>query len=353
MTDAPRGVWADLPVIDGHNDLLGRMYEDPRVDFFSGAETVHISREALQAGGMAGGFFAIFVPPHGGYRSDTASGMPPPERLERGRRATLRQMAIMHRMLARPDSGLLLCRTAEDLRQARAAGQCAVVLHLEGAEGISRSLDELDVLHAAGLRSIGPVWSRRNRFGSGAPIFGTDEPQSPPGLTALGIQLVERAAELGMVVDLSHMTEAGFWQVAGRRGLPLVATHSNARSICDSPRNLSREQLRAIGDSGGMVGLNFATIFLRPDRGIDADTPVSLMLDHLRALIGGAGIDHVALGSDFDGAVIPRAIASAAGLPVLLAALERAGFSSAEIEKIAWRNWWRQLSMTLASGRPG
>jgi membrane dipeptidase len=151
--------------------------------------------------------------------------------------------------------------------------------------------------------------------------------------------LVRACNALKVVVDLSHLNEAGFWDVARLSDAPLVATHCNAHAVTPHARNLTDKQLDAIRDSGGLVGLNFATCFLREDGRMTADTGMDVMARHLDHLIGRLGEDHVGLGSDFDGAIVPGELTDAAGLPRLLAHLSAHGYDRALLEKIAWRNW--------------
>ncbi len=136
-------------------------------------------------------------------------------------------------------------------------------------EAIDTRLEALDVFHAAGLRSLGPVWSRPNAFAHGVPFDFPRGPDTGPGLTAAGKRLVQACNRLGVLVDLSHLNEAGFWDVARISDAPLVATHSCAWALASSPRNLTDAQLDAIRASGGIVGINFHKGFLRADG--DAD----------------------------------------------------------------------------------
>lgn len=331
-----------IPVFDGHNDLVSRLYLDSSIDFLSDSAGLHISRPALDAGGMFGGLFAMFVPPRD--QRHTADGVAPPVSLARARSVVTQQLATLLRLVERPEARMRVCRTTTEITNAHRDGVTAVVVHLEGAEAIGPGLEELDVLYAAGLRSLGPVWSRHNRFGRGVPIYRGGTPDTGAGLTAAGRRLVRRCFDLGVMVDLSHITEAGFWDVARLDQGPLVASHSNAWELCNSPRNLTDEQLRAIRRSRGIVGLNLATIFLRRDRQMREDTPLSVVVDHLRYLADRVGVEHLALGSDFDGAQVPAEIGSAAGLPRLFEALQRAGFTREECEGVAWRNWKALLS---------
>ena len=220
------------------------------------------------------------------------------------------------------------------------------VLHLEGAEPIGPSLDELDVLVAAGMRSLGLVWSRPNAFATGVPFEAPGSPDQGPGLTELGRELVRACGTLGVVVDVSHLNARGFWDVAELSEAPLVASHCGAHALSPSPRNLTDDQLRAIGESGGIVGVNFHVGFLRADCADDADTPVARIAEHAAHVAAVAGVAAVGLGSDFDGATMPSELGDVAGLPRVLDALRHVGFSEKEVEAIAWGNWVRVLRAT-------
>ncbi|RWG38448.1 MAG: peptidase, partial [Mesorhizobium sp.] len=242
---------------------------------------------------------------------------------------------------------LTVCRSAGDVREAMANGSIAAVFHIEGVEAIDPELAMLDVLHAAGLRSLGIVWSRPNAFGNGVPFRFPSSPDTGPGLTDAGKALVKACNQLRIMIDLSHLNEKGFRDVAALSDAPLVATHSNVHAICGHSRNLTDWQLGAIRETGGMVGLNFATGFLREDGRMNADTSLDIMLRHIESLLQALGEDGVGLGSDFDGAMIPAVIGDVAGLPKLLDALAARGFGRALIEKIAYRNWLRVLERTI------
>jgi membrane dipeptidase len=154
---------------------------------------------------------------------------------------------------------------------------------------------------------------------------------------------------LKIMVDLSHLNEAGFWDVARHSEAPLVATHSNAHAITPHSRNLTDDQLRAIAASDGMVGLNFAVAFLREDGKMLADVPISQMLRHLDHLIGILGEDRVGLGSDYDGAVVPKELTEVSALPKLIQAMNEHGFGDELIKKLCHENWFRVLEKTWGS----
>ena len=168
------------------------------------------------------------------------------------------------------------CHTGRDTSVK--TGKISAVLHIEGAEMISDSLDELDLLFRRGVRSIGPLWSRSNIFGHGAPFSFPGSPDQGDGLTDAGKALIAVCDERRILVDLSHLNEAGFWDVAACSERPLMATHSNAHALCPAPRNLTDRQIDAIAERGGIVGACFASAYLRDDGRKQADTPLELIL---------------------------------------------------------------------------
>jgi membrane dipeptidase len=346
-----------IPVFDGHNDVLLRLMRrpggEPERAFLEGDGMGHLDQPRMRAGGLAGGFFAIFVPSGDGPGADemmsqAAYDVPLPTRvpLSGAQAVTLRMAALLLRIERLSRGAVKICRSAADLQESIASGVLATVLHIEGAEAIDPDFYMLDVLHAAGLRSLGPVWSRSNIFGHGVPFRYPSSPDVGPGLTEAGRSLVRACNRLKIMVDLSHLNEAGFWDVAGLTDAPLVATHSNAHAICPHSRNLTDRQLSAIRESRGMVGLNFATAFIRPDGRRNADTHLEIMIRHLDHLIEHVGVDGVGFGSDFDGATVPAAIGDARGLPRLLEAMQRHGYDEATIRKIAFENWIDVLQRT-------
>jgi membrane dipeptidase len=210
-------------------------------------------------------------------------------------------------------------------------------------EAIDPNFELLDVLYAAGLRSLSPVWSRSNAFGHGVPFLCPSSPDTGPGLTDLGKELIVACNRLRILIDLSHLNERGFWDVAAISKAPLVATHSNAHALSPHSRNLTDKQLTAIGETGGIVGVNFATSYLRRDGRQDADTPVDLVIEHLEHILNRVGEHGVGFGSDFDGAKIPAGIGNAAGLQNLVQVMRARGYGEPLIEKLCYRNWLRVL----------
>lgn len=342
-----------IPFFDGHNDTLLRLVTScPDIVAAFGQCSGHGQLDlALAAkGGFAGGLFACFVPSDGdrdaGF-SLTEDGytvvMPEAPSLDRARSLTDTMIACAHQLAAEMPDRIRLCRTVSDIQECLTDDVLALVLHLEGAEAIGDDLEGLDVYYRRGVRSIGPVWSRPNRFGTGAPFRFPGSPDTGPGLTEAGFALVRACDERGVMLDVSHLNAAGFWDVARTSRAPLVATHSNVHAICPMPRNLVDGQLRAIRDSGGLVGVSLSVSELRPDGHNSPEMPLSDVLRHLDHLLEMLGPDGVAIGSDFDGAVLPQEISDAGGLPSLAAAMVTHGYDDALLRKICLDNWMRVL----------
>jgi membrane dipeptidase len=170
-------------------------------------------------------------------------------------------VARLLRLEAESEGQTKIVRNADELAAALDSGVLAMIMHFEGAEAIDRDLDALHLFHAAGLRSLGPVWSRPTIFAHGVPFHFPASPDIGPGLTDAGKRLVRECNSLGILIDLSHLNEKGFWDVESLSNAPLVATHSGAHALCATPRNLTDKQLDAIAASGGVAGVNFHTGF--------------------------------------------------------------------------------------------
>lgn len=348
-------------IFDGHNDVLLRLWQRDRSgeSFLGEGGGGHVSLAKARRGGLTGGLFATFVPDaprapseRGQTRPDGSVVANPLAGIERERalNVTLAQLAVAFRTERAAAGRVRICRSVGDIVGAHAVGAFAMVLHLEGAEAIGADLDELETLYAAGVRSIGPVWSRPTVFGHGVPFRFPASPDIGPGLTERGLALVRECNRRGIMVDVSHLNEKGFWDVARISDAPLVATHSNAHVLCPASRNLTDAQMDAVRDSDGVVGLNFATFFLREDGRRSAETPLSLMTRHLDHMLEKLGPRGVALGSDFDGALVPEAIGDAAGLPHLVEAMRVAGYGDDLVDRICYGNWLDVLSRTLKAG---
>ena len=348
----------DVPMIfDGHNDFLLRLLRDPdqrRQTWLTDTGQGHLDLPRMKKGGFGGGFFAIYISsPDQPIDIDDMMAHPPydvplPPLIEhKAAQPTALAMAGHLKWMERASDGQFrICCTVAELRDCQAKGIISGIMHIEGAEPIAANLDALYLFHDMGLRSLGPVWSRPTVFGHGVPFAFPSSPDTGPGLTEAGKDLVRLCNELGIMLDLSHLNEAGFNDVAALSDAPLVATHSNAHAITPSARNLTDRQLDVIRDTGGMVGLNFATGFLNPDGAKAEDRGFDPMLRHLDHLIGRLGEDHVGFGSDFDGAQVPKAMADVAGLGAFRDALSAHGFDAPLLEKLCHGNWFGLLDRT-------
>lgn len=344
----------EFPVFDGHNDLVLRLLRGAVTaeDVARGLDDGHIDKPRAIRGGFGGGFFAIFVPSdidkdlktEEMQKPSYALPMPEPLSEDYALDWTLRGFDALDDL--ERAGAVRLCRTADDIAAALGADEMAAVAHIEGAEAIDRDFARLHEFHARGLRSLGPVWSRDTVWAHGVPFRFPSTPDIGPGLTEAGKALIRECNALKIMIDLSHLNEKGFDDVARISDAPLVATHSNAWGVTPHSRNLTDRQLDVIRDSDGMVGINFASAFLRPDGRMDDGFDLDVVLRHLDYLIEKLGEDRVGLGSDFDGALVPKPIHDCAGLPNLLAAMKAHGIDNTLMTKITHGNWLRFLRKT-------
>lgn len=332
-----------LAWFDGHNDLLLKLWR--RDDgggrlFLEGDGSGHLDLARCRAGGFAGGLFATFVPSPDSGGDTSPSGLTTGEvEATTALRVTLGQAGRLRRLVEASNGALAFCTSVADIRRAMAAGRIACVWHVEGAEALNPDLEELEVLVAAGLRSVGPLWSRANVFGHGVPFRYFTSPDTGPGLTDAGKHLVRALDAKRVLVDTAHLNEKGFWDVASVAERPFVASHANAHARVPSARNLTDRQLDCLRERDGLVGVNLSVPDLRTDCKRDPATSLDEVVRMFDALIERMGEDRVGLGSDFDGATIPEAVGGADGLPAIERALRAAGYGDELLAKLAHRNW--------------
>lgn len=350
-----------IPIFDGHNDTILSLRQTGR-SFFESSTQGHLDLPRAVDGGLAGGFFAIWVPDpdHNPIADPDAEPdvsaytdfdqLPEQMSLAYAEHYALESLAQLRAIERESKGNARIVRTAAELRASLANGTFAVELHLEGAEPLDPSLDTLEAFYLAGIRSIGLTWSRRNAFATGVPFQFPGLPDIGPGLTDPGKALVQQCNTLGILIDLSHLNEAGFWDVASLSVHPLVATHSGVHAISPATRNLTDRQIDAIRDSGGIIGVNFHVGFLRSDGAVDAaSTTVAAIADHVDYLANRIGIDQIALGSDFDGATMPSDLKDVAGVPLLISELVNRGYDDQALHQIGTGNWLRVLESIWGS----
>lgn len=354
MTSARR--W---PIFDGHNDTLFELCfpkKGKERSFFERSPHGHLDLPRALEGGFSGGLFAVFArspresgPPLSKMKS-TESGyefLPfEPVTFEEALPLALQMMSLLFRLEAQSQGRFRVVRSAAELERCLHRGVLAAVLHAEGAEMVDPQLDALEVFYQAGLRSLGITWSRSNAFGHGVPLKFPASPDTGPGLTEAGKALVKACNTLGVLVDMAHLNEKGFWDVAQLSDAPLVVTHSGAHQLCPSTRNLTNEQLDAIAQTNGVVGVSFNVRDLRMDGRTEPDTPLIDIVRHVNYISKRIGIEHVAFGSDFDGTNISNELKDVTGLPKLIAALEEEGYDKSDLRKLTHHNWLRVLKRT-------
>ncbi|MEE8570856.1 MAG: dipeptidase [Candidatus Bathyarchaeia archaeon] len=211
-------------------------------------------------------------------------------------------------------------------------GKTAALLSIEGADVLEGNLGVLRIFYRLGVRMVGLVHSLRNQLADGV----TDS-RTGGGLSEFGVKVVEELNRLGILIDVSHLNDAGFWDLIEVSTEPIMASHSNSRAVCDHARNLTDDQIRALADKGGVMGINFSPSFIHPTR---AD--IAGVVDHIDHIVKLVGVDYVGLGSDFDGIRgTPIGLEDASKMPNITSELVQRGYSKEDIRKILGENHLR------------
>lgn len=334
-------------IFDGHNDVLARLWLadhiSPADAFLQQQLPGHLDFKRCKAAGFAGGLFAIFVPPydyvvkhHPNKIISNANQQYSPEQIAE---IFFAQLACLQQIENKSEQRVKICKNVADIRHCMQHDILAVVMHIEGAEVHDPQLTLIDTLYEQGLRSIGPLWNLPNQFGHGLNAPFPHSPDTGEGLTPLGKQLIQKCCDKRIQIDVSHMNEKAFWDTARLSTLPLVATHSNVHTICPQARNLTDNQLEAIKDSHGFVGVNFDTAFLRRDGKRNADTPIDVLIEHVEYLMDKLGEDKVGFGSDLDGGFISSEIGDVLGFQRIIDAFKQRGYSTSLMNQLCHENW--------------
>ncbi len=326
------GLHKDAFVFDCHVDTLSRMLERRDhglgADFIAGQPDLHLDLERMLKGGYTGAFFAMFVLDSSAFDNSI--------------KHVLRLTRLADEIAELSDGRVTVARSVSEIEAAHAAGRLAIVLSIENACSLCGSIEVLHAFARLGVRSLGLVWNGRNELGDGWRVRGGY------GLTDFGVRVVRECEKLGVLVDVSHLSDAGFSDVVENSDGPFVATHSNARSVCPHQRNLTDEQIKALAERGGVMGLNFCSAFLSgKEEGASIDDVVRHYL-HIRD-IGGPGA--VALGTDFDGITsTPTGLSDAGFLPALTDALLAADVSESDVRAALGGNFMRVLKAVEVRG---
>lgn len=324
MTDAA-AIHRDAIVIDTHCDTLGRVLEGRR-RLGERSDDGQFDLSRALSGGLTAEVMATFV-------SDARPGD--------GIRQSIDFIDTFHQEIDAAASLALLATRGDDVRRAKREGRVALILGMEGAEGLGGSVRALRTFHRLGLRVLGLTWNRRNEAAEGV---GDD---TGGGLSRFGRDVVRTCDELGIVIDLAHLNPAGVDATLAIPGRPRVATHANARAVHDHPRNLTDAQLERIARSGGVIGVVPVPPFLGP---YDQRAPLEPLLRHLDHMIDVVGDEHVGLGLDFDGVGAMRTdgIETVAQLPSLTRAMVDRGYPTDRIVKILGGNFLRVFDQVLS-----
>ena len=355
----------DAIVLDGHNDVpslmldygfdlamdggdpskrnaliywvLGWLLPTPRPEDLH----THTDLRRLTAGGVDAQFFSIV--PHSRYAATPGAS----------KQRALAMIEALRAQVAAHADRLELATSAADVRRIAASGKIAALMGLEGGHAIENDLENLRAFHAQGVRYMTLTWTNTNEWADSS----GDDPRHH-GLTEFGVEVVREMNRLGMLVDISHVSDETFWDVMEAASKPVIASHSSARALVDVPRNMTDEMLRAVAKNGGVVMVNFGGSFVDPHKAGLASAlwdvvshfgpspvPLALLLDQIDHVARVAGPDHVGLGSDFDGTVfLPEDAGDVAGFPAITAGLAARGWSEADLRKLLGENALRVLA---------
>jgi len=335
-------------VVDTHCDTTQRL-KDPAWNFGLRDPRGHVDLPRLREGGVGAMFLAVWVPP-ARQGADAVA-------------AARRQIRRIHETAARYPDVVALARSAPEVRRAKAGGRIALLVAIEGGHLIDDSLEVLREFRRDGATYLTLTHALHTHWGDSS---GVHEALAPlhGGLTAFGREVVRELNRLGMMVDVSHVSDATFFDVVETSRAPIVATHSSCRAVSPHRRNLTDEMMRAIAASGGVVQINFAAAFVDPgfprldpevveayfaagdfSRPVtDHRTPLELLVDHFDHALRTIGADHVGIGSDFDGVpALPAGLEDCSKLPYLTAALLRRGYAEEELVKVLGGNVLRVM----------
>lgn len=306
-------------VIDCHADTLLKRYFGKILPFLFREQKFHVSKELLLQGEVDIQVFAIFVPP----------------KLEKlGIEVTLDMIALAKQM--KKDDFVLIESKTDFNKIKKADESLGMILSMEGAVALERNLELLPLFYELGVRNIGLAWSRKNLFCEGVSFSQTNA--SGEGLSNHGKDLVEQMETLGMVVDVSHLNRKGYADVVKISGQPFIASHSNAFQLCQVSRNLTDDQLMELGSAEGVVGITFAPGFLTQK----TNASINDVIQHIQYITALIGINHVGIGSDFDGiGSTPKGLEDVSKMKDIPPKLETEGFSKQDIAKIMGGNFQR------------
>jgi membrane dipeptidase len=367
-------------VVDTHNDITSTIL-DGDFDLAKPDGKTATDLPKMRAGGITAEFFSIYV--------DARFAEYPTSRDGGSARRALDMIDITYQQIERHPNDLVLATSTDDIRRAKRDGKIAVLMGIEGGHAIENSLYALREFYRLGVRYMTLTHANNNDWADSA--GGLTAPPKPVhhGLTPFGEEVVREMQRIGMLVDVSHVSDETFDGVVRVAKAPIIASHSSARALCDVPRNLSDPQLSAIAANGGVAMVNFFPGFIDPNyvaaqnvfrvkhakeiaelskshaspterrdayRKMGAGdlpaTPLSVLVDHIEHIAKVAGVDHVGLGSDFDGVpAMPRGLEGMDGLPAITLELVKRGWSDEDVKKVLGENFLRVFARAEAYAR--
>lgn len=322
-------------IFDGHGDIwtdVTLKRSKGQVDII---RNMHLDR--FKKGNMIGGIFVIWVDPP--YDKDPQA-------------RTLEIIEHMSTEIVENQDILKIIKNIKDFDEALAEGKLAVIIGMEGLSGIGDRIGLINTLYLLGVRHMSLTWNEENLLATG--VRGNPK----RGLTRKGIEAVKLMERLGIIIDVAHANDKTFWDIYENTTGPIVDSHSNARALCDVPRNITDDQMRAIAERGGLIGLNSFNEFIHINR---EKQDIHHLVDHLDHMVEVAGIDHISFGFDFfhylktdtidsfveDVNIGTRGLETIAQVPNLISILRKRGYSKEDIEKISYKNYYRLIEEIL------
>lgn len=311
-----------MQVIDLHCDTILRLIDQPQLKLKKNNLSVDIHK--LKAGHGVAQFFALYI--------DLAKDQNPLQRC-------LSMLDVFYQEMQANSTDIAVARNYQEMSMLQQAGKIAAFLTIEEGGALQGRLENLRNFYRLGVRLMTLTWNYPNEIG----YPNCAEQYRTQGLTAFGQQVVHEMNSLGMIIDVSHLSDQGFYDVAHLSSKPFVASHSNARAVRDHGRNMTDDMIVLLAEKGGVMGINFSGDFL----GGSAISKVDDMVAHIEHIYQVGGIDVVALGTDFDGIEYTLEIENMAEMHKLFEALSKKGFTREKIEKIAYKNALRVIQDCL------
>jgi membrane dipeptidase len=315
-------------VVDAHVDTLldimspparPTKFPTPR-NFSERSVKGHVDLPRLLEGGVDLQVFAAYIQPE--YK------------IERALHRVTQLIDSFYQMLHANQAKMSLFTKVGDVEQAERQGKIAAMLSIEGGEAVEADLSVLRMLYRLGVRAMTLTWNERNQIADGAA-----EGRTKGGLTNFGVELISEMNKIGMAVDVSHLSDAGFFDVIETSKRPIIASHSNCRALCNHRRNLTDEMIKLLAEKDGVMGMNFAPAFVDDNPG---NATLERILDHIDHAVEVAGVEHVGLGSDFDGIEsCPKGLEDVTKIPYITEGLVTRNYSEDDILKVLGGNFLR------------